>query len=102
MRNPLPTVIYTSAPVSSTSVPPMTLQGTINPLTVNPRSTPAAWSSLVATPASPMLRSDPPHAPEGEPSRQRRRVSLDPEVSVISSGSGSGSGDEPATAPTEQ
>ena len=100
IRNPLPAVIYTSAP--PTSVPTTTSQGTVNPLTVNPRSAPAAWSSLVATPAAPMLRSHPPPAPEGEPSRQRQRTSLPPEVSTISSGSGSGSGDEPAAAPSEQ
>ena len=100
MGNPLPVVIYTSAP--PTSVPTTTSQGTVNPLTVNPRSAPAAWSSLVATPAAPMLRSHPPPAPEGEPSRQRQRTSLPPEVSTISSGSGSGSGDEPAVAPSEQ
>ena len=99
IRNPLPAVIYTSAP--PTSVPTTSSQGTVNPLTVNPRSAPAAWSSLVATPAAPMLRSRPPPAPEGEPSRQRRRVTLDPEISDISSGSGSGSGDEPVAAPTE-
>ena len=101
MRNPLPTVIYTSS-VPPVSVPPVTSQGAINPLTVTPRSAPAAWASLVATPVAPMLRSHHAPAPEGEPSRQRRRVSLNPEVSTISSGSGSGSGDEPAAAPSEQ
>ena len=88
IRNPLPAVIYTSAP--PTSVPTTTSQGTVNPLTVNPRSAPAAWFSLVATPAAPMLRSHSPPAPEGEHSRQRQRTSLPPEVSAISSGSGSG------------
>ena len=88
IRNHLPAVIYTSAP--PTSVPTTTSQGTINPLTVSPRSAPAAWSSLVATPAAPMLRSHPPPAPEGEPSRQHQRTSHPSEVSAISSGSGSG------------
>ena len=67
-RNPLPTVIYTT-PVPSASVPPVTSQGTVNPLMVTPRSAPAAWASLVATPTAPMLRSHPAPAPEGEPSR---------------------------------
>ena len=67
-RNPLPTVIYTT-PIPPVSVPPVTSQGAVNPLTVTPRSAPAAWASLVATPAAPMLRSHPMPAPEGEPSR---------------------------------
>ena len=65
-RNPLPTIIYTT-PVPSASIPPVTSQGTVNPLMVSPRSAPAAWASLVATPAAPMLRSHPAPAPEGEP-----------------------------------
>ena len=42
-------------------------------------------------------------APEGEPSRQRRRVTFNPEVSVnhVSSGSESALGEDPA-APAEQ
>ena len=96
-RNPLPTIGFTPCvpPTSSTLV---TTQGTINPLVVTPRNAPAAWSSLVATPAAPMLRSHPAPAPEGESSRQRHRVSFNPEVSTISRGSESSSGEEPAAA----
>lgn len=97
-RNPLPTVGFTPyvPPVSATT------QGTTTPLAVTPRSAPATWASVVATPAAPMLRSHPAPTPEGESLRQRRRVFLNPEVTTISSGSGSGSGDEPAAAPSEQ
>jgi len=83
-RNPLPTVIYTT-PVSSVSISPVTPQGTVNPLMVAPRSAPATWSSLTATPAAPMLSSHRAPALEGEPSSQRHRISLNPEVSAISS-----------------
>ena len=96
-RNLLPTTGFTPyVPPAST-----TTQGTVNPLAVTPRSAPAAWAFLVATPAAPMLRSHPAPTPEGESSRQRRRVSLNPEVTTISSGSESGSGEEPATVPAE-
>ena len=68
---------------------------------MNPLSTPAEWVSLLATPATPMLHPTP--APEGEPSRQRRRVTFNPEVSVnhVSSGSETASREDTA-APVEQ
>ena len=68
---------------------------------MNPLNTPAEWVSLLATPAALMLHPTP--APEGEPSRQRRRVTFNPEVSVnhVSSGSESASGEDTA-APVEQ
>ena len=100
-RNPPPTVGFTPY-VPPASVTLVTTQGTTNPLALTPRSAPAAWASLVATPAAPMHRSHPAPAPEGESSRQRRHVSFNPEVSTISSGSESGSGEEPAAAPGEQ
>ena len=63
---------------------------------MNPLSTPAEWVSLLATPAAQKLHPTP--APEGEPSRQRRRVTFNPEVSInlVSSGSESASGEDPA------
>ena len=89
--NPPPTVGFTPyVPPASTNT-----QGTVNPSIVTPRSAPAAWASLVATPAAPMLRSHPAPAPKGESSRQHRCVSLNPEVTTISSGSESGSGADP-------
>ena len=77
-RNPPPTVGFTPfvPPASVTPATPVTTQGTTNPLAVTPRSAPAAWASLVATPAAPMLQTHPAPAPEGESSRQHRRVSL--------------------------
>ena len=68
---------------------------------MSPLSAPAEWVSLLATPVAPMLHPTP--APEGEPSRQRRRVTFNPEVSVnpASSGSESALGEDPAT-PIEQ
>ena len=102
-RNPPPTVGFTPfvSPVSITPVTSVTTQGITNPLAVTPRSAPAAWAFLVATPAAPMLRSRPAPAPEGESPRQRRRVTFNPEVSTICSGSESDSGEEPAAAPDE-
>ena len=102
-RNPLPTVGFTPY-VPPASVTPQTLvttQGTTNPLAVTPRSAPAAWASLVATPAAPMLRSHLAPATKGVSSRQRCRVTFNPEVSIISSRSESGSGEEPEAAPAE-
>ena len=95
-----PTIGFTPC-VPPASITLVTTQGTTNPLAVTPRSDPAAWASLVATPAAPMLRSCPAPTPEGESSRQHRRVTFNPEVSTISSGSESVSGEEPA-APAEQ
>ena len=63
---------------------------------MNPLSTPTEWVSPLATPAVPMIHPTP--APEGDPSRKRRRVTFNPEVSVnlVSSGSESTSGEDPA------
>ena len=63
--------------------------------------TPAEWVSLLTTHVAPMIHPTP--APEGEPSRQRRRVTFNPEVSVnlVSSGSETASGEDTA-APAEQ
>jgi hypothetical protein len=58
------------------------------------RETPAEWASLLATPASPMLRRHASSSTEGETSRQRRRVSFDPVTHIISSDSDSGSDDD--------
>ena len=68
--------------------------------TMSELSTPAEWVSLLATPVAPMLHPTP--APKGEPSRQRLRVTFNPEVLVnhVSSGSESASGEDPA-APAE-
>ena len=81
-----------SSPIST--VTPPSSSGTA---TVNLLSAPAEWVSLLATPVAPMIH--PPPAPEGEPSRQRCRVTFNPEVSVnpVSSGSESASGEDPAT-----
>ena len=56
--------------------------------------------SLLTTPVAPMLHPTP--APEGEPSRQRRRVTFTLKVSVnhVSSGSETTSGED-AAAPAE-
>ena len=64
---------------------------------MNPLSAPAEWVTLLATPIAPMLHPTP--APEGETSRQRRRVTFNPEVSVnlVISGSESALGEDPAT-----
>ena len=85
-----------STPVSS--VTPPSSSGTV---TVSPLRSPVEWVSLLATPVAPMLHPTP--ALEGEPSRQRRRVTFNPEVSVnhVSSGYESASGEDPAT-PAEQ
>ena len=68
---------------------------------MNPLSTPAEWVSPLATPVAPMLHPTP--ALEGEPSRQRCRVTFNPEVFVnlVSSGSETASGEDTA-APAEQ
>ena len=86
---------------SSSPVSPVTPPSSSGTSTVNPLSAPAEWVSLLTTPVAPMLHHAP--APEGEPSRQRRRLTFNPEVSVnvVSSGSESASGEDP-TAPTEQ
>ena len=85
-------------PVLISPVTPPSSSGTS---TVNPLSAPAEWVSLLTTPIAPMLHPAP--APDGEPSRQCRRVTFNPEVSVnlVSSGSESASGEDPA-APAEQ
>ena len=86
---------------SSSPVSPVTPPSSLGTSTVNPLSAPAEWVSLLTTPVAPMLHPAP--APEGEPSRQRRHVTFNPEVSVnvVSSGSESASGEDPA-APAEQ
>ena len=89
-------------PVSSSSpISPVTPPSSTRVPAVNPLSTPVEWVSPLATPAVPMLHSTP--APEGEPSRQRRRVTFILEVSVnhVSSGSETASGEDTA-APAEQ
>ena len=55
-----------------------------------------ARTALASTPVAPMLHPTP--AQEGEPLRQRCRVTFNPEVSVnhVSSGSESTSGEDPA------
>ena len=86
-------------PVSSSSpISPVTPLSSSGTSIVNPLSAPAEWVSLLTTPVAPMLQSHPAPAPEGEPSRQHRRVTFNPEVSVgvVSSGSESGSGEDPA------
>lgn len=91
------------SPVFGSPATPVTPSSDSSTLTVTPHSTPIEWDSLLTTPAAPMLQSHPAPTPEGEPSRQRRRVTFNPEVSVntISSGSESGSGEDPA-GPAEQ
>ena len=86
---------------SSSPISPVTPPSSTGVSAVNPLSTPAEWVSLVATPVAPMLHPTP--APEGEPSRQRRCVTFNPEVSVnlVSSGSETVSGEDTA-APAEQ
>ena len=89
-------------PASSRSpVSPVTPPSSSGTLTVNPLSTPAEWVSLFSTPVAPMLHPTP--TPEGEPSRQRRRVTFNPEVSVnlVSSGYETASREDTA-APAEQ
>lgn len=90
--------IPTSSRSPVSSVTPPSSSGTA---IASPLSAPAEWVSLLATPVAPMIH--PPPAPEGEPSRQRRRVTFNPEVSVnpVSSGSESALGEDPAT-PIEQ
>ena len=85
-----------SSPISL--VTPLSSSGTS---IVNPLSAPAEWVTLLATLVALMLHPTP--APEGEPSRQRRRVTFNPEVSVnhVSSGSETASGEDTA-APAEQ
>ena len=86
---------------SSSPISPVTPPSSTGVSAVNPLSTPAEWVSLLATPIALILHPTP--APEGEPSRQRRRVTFNPEVSVnlVSSGSESASGEDTA-APAEQ
>ena len=86
---------------SSSPISPVTPPSSSGASAVNPLSAPAEWVSLLTTPAAPMLHPTP--SPEGEPSRQHRRVTFNPEVSVnlVSSGSESASGEDP-TAPAEQ
>ena len=89
-------------PVSSSSpVSPVTPPSSSGPSTLNPLSAPAEWVSLISTPVAPMLQPAP--TPEGDPSRQRRRVTFNPEVSInhVSSGSETASGEDTA-APAEQ
>ena len=86
---------------SSSPISPVTPSSSTGVSAVNPLSTPAEWVSLLATPIALILHPTP--APEGEPSRQRRRVTFNPEVSVnlVSSGSETASGEDTA-APAEQ
>ena len=84
-------------PSSSSPISPGTPPSSSGTSTVNPHSAPSEWASLLATPATPMIPSHPAPTPEGEPSRQLRCVTSNPEVSVVivSSGSGSESGEDP-------
>ena len=77
---------------SSSPVPPVTPPSSSSASTVNPISAPAEWVSLLATSVAPMLHPTP--TPEGDPSRQRRRVTFNPEISInpVSSGTESASG----------
>ena len=86
---------------SSSPISPVTRPSSTGVSAVNHLSTPAEWVSLLATPVAPMIH--PTSAPEEEPSRQRRRVTFNPEVSVnhVSSGSETASGEDTA-APAEQ
>ena len=86
---------------SSSPISPVTPPSSTGVSAVIPLSTPAEWVSLLATHVAPMLYPSP--ATEGEPSRQRRRVTFNPEVSVnhVSSGSETASGEDTA-APAEQ
>ena len=86
---------------SSSPISPVTPPSSTGVSAVNPLSTPAKWVSLLTTPVAPKLHPTP--TPEGEPSRQRRRVTFNPEVSVnlVRSGSESASGEDTA-APAEQ
>ena len=89
-------------PNSSSPISPVTPPSSSGTSTVNPRSAPAEWASLLASPAAPMIPSHPVPTPEGESSRQHHRITFNPKVpiGVVSSGSGSDSGEDPA-APTE-
>ena len=84
-------------PGSSSPISRVTPPSSSGTSTVTPLSAPAEWVSLLATPVAPMLQPHHAPAPEGEPSRQRHRVTFNPEVSVniVSSGSESASGDDP-------
>ena len=86
---------------SSSPISPVTPPSSTGVSAVNPLSAPAEWVSLLATPVAPMIHPTP--APEGDPSRQRHRVTFNPEVSVnyVSSGSETASGEDTA-APAEQ
>ena len=86
---------------SRSPVSPVTPPSSSGTATASPLSAPVEWVSLLATPAAPMIH--PPPAPEGEPSRQRHRVTFNLEVFVnpFSSGSEYASGEDPA-APAEQ
>lgn len=86
---------------SSSPVSPVTPLSSSGAATMSPLSTPVEWVSLLTTPAALMLHPTP--APKGEPSRQRRHVTFNSEVSVnlVSSGSECTSGEDPA-APAEQ
>ena len=81
---------------SSSPISPVTPPSSTGVSAVNPLSTPAEWVSLLATPVAPMIHPTP--ALEGEPSRQRRRVTFNLEVSVnhVSSGSETASGEDTA------
>ena len=87
-------------PNSSSLVSPVTPTTSSGTSQVNPRSAPAEWASLLATPAAPMIPSRSAPSPEGEPSRQRRRVTFNPEVTVnaVSLGSESASGEDTSRA----
>ena len=61
---------------------PVTPQSNLDTSTVTPHESLAEWDLLLATPVAPMLHSHPTSDPEGEPSRQRHRVSFAPVVSV--------------------
>ena len=85
----------------SSPISPVTPPSSSGASTVNPLSAPAEWVSLLTTPVAPMLHPTP--APAGETSRQCRRVTFNPEVSVnlVRVGSETASGEDTA-APAEQ
>src|ERR1041385_2100020 len=69
---PPPPPTYT--PVPAPPIPPSpTPQTPVVPVAVR-RETPEEWAALTAPPAAPMLRQRTPPPPEGDPSRQRRRL----------------------------
>ena len=71
---PPPPPTYT--PVPAPPIPPAPTPPTPAVLIAVRHETPEEWAALTATPAAPMLRQRTPPPPEGEPSRQRRRLDI--------------------------